>query len=232
MEKKKKSTWNLYFPEEEGHQELVFQRINRVPVADFDLSRVSRISPGMSKSISENLLKLHFYKLRGEKEDSVPFRFINTFWSKSPSLSCVLFGKGKDKTKDLREMVSESKGDKFKVFIECPTGLTMEGEFPVGSSLYTIFQESSSIYFSGYDASFNLTKQGDVVPDFHDMYFKKISVYDSCGTKTLVIKSQADMEIKKMHPQYGRSVSLFSDIPPDDDGSFYKGSLDDLFADL
>jgi hypothetical protein len=107
----------------------------------------------------------------------------------------------------------------------------MEGEFPVGSSLYTIFQESSSIYFSGYDTSFNLTKQGDVVPDFHDMYFKKISVYDSCGTKTLVIKSQADMEIKKMHPQYGRSVSLFSDIPPDD-GSFYKGSLDDLFADL
>ena len=210
-EHKHSSTWNLYFPGEEGHRDLVFQKINRVPVADFDLSRVSRISPRMSKSSAENLLKLHFYKLRGEKEDSVPFRFINAFLSKSPSLSCILFGKGK--TKDLKEILSASKGDKFKVFIECPTGLTMEGEFPIGSSLYTIFQESSNIYFSGYETSFNLTKQGDVVPDFNGLYFKKISVYDSCGTKTLVIKSQSDMEVKKIHSQYGRSISLFSDIP-------------------
>ena len=227
MEKKKKSTWNLYFPEEKGHQELVFQRINRVPVADFDLSRVSRISPGMSKSTSEKLLKLHFYKLRGEKEDSVPFRFINTFWSKSPSLSCVLFGK--TKTKDLNEILSSSKGDKFKVFIECPTGLTMEGEFPVGSSLYTIFQESSNIYFSGYETSFNLTKQGDVVPDFNALYFKKISVYDVCGTKTLVIKSQSDMQVKKIHSQHGRSVSLFSVSPP---AELDIDPLEDLYKDI
>lgn len=213
-EHKHSSTWILYFPEEEGHQNLVLQRINRVPIADFDLSRVSRISPSMSRSTSEKLLKLHFYKLRGEKEDSVPFRFINTFWSKSPSLSCILFVKGKGKTKDLKEILSSSKGDKFKVFIECPTGLTMKGEFPVGSSLYTIFQESSNIYFSGYETGFNLTKQGDVVPDFNDLYFKKISVYDVCGTKTLVIKSQSDMQVNKIHSQHGRSVSLFFVSPP------------------
>jgi hypothetical protein len=229
MEKKMKSTWNLYFPEEEGHQNLVLQRINRVPIADFDLSRVSRISPSMSKSTSEKLLKLHFYKLRGEKEDSVPFRFINTFWSKSPSLSCVLFDKGKSKTKDLKEILSSSKGDKFKVFIECPTGLTMEGEFPVGSSLYTIFQESSNIYFSGYETGFNLTKQGDVVPDFNGLYFKKISVYDVCGTKTLVIKSQSDMQVKKIHSQHGRSVSLFSVFPPSE---LDIDPLEDLYKDI
>ena len=146
-EHKHSSTWNLYFPEEEGHQNLVFQRINRVPIADFDLSRVSRISPRMSKSSAENLLKLHFYKLRGEKEDSVPFRFINAFWSKSPSLSCILFEKGKGKTKDLKEILSASKGDKFKVFIECPTGLTMEGGFPVGS-LFTRSFRSLATYIS------------------------------------------------------------------------------------
>ena len=228
-EHKHSSTWNLYFPEEEGHQNLVFQRINRVPIADFDLSRVSRISPRMSKSSAENLLKLHFYKLRGEKEGSVPFRFINTFWSKSPSLSCILFEKGKGKTKDLKEILSASKGDKFKVFIECPTGLTMEGEFPVGSSLYTIFQESSNIYFSGYDTSFNLTKQGDVVPDFNGLYFKKISVYDSCGTKTLVIKSQSDMEVKKIHSQHGKSISLFSIEPPTE---LDTDPLEDLYKDI
>ena len=223
-----KSTWNLYFPEEEGHQNLVLQRINRVPIADFDLSRVSRISPRMSKSSAENLLKLHFYKLRGEKEDSVPFRFINAFLSKSPSLSCILFGKGK--TKDLKEILSASRGDKFKVFIECPTGLTMEGEFPVGSSLYTIFQESSNIYFSGYETGFNLTKQGDVVPDFNGLYFKKISVYDVCGTKTLVIKSQSDMQVKKIHSQHGRSVSLFSIEP--DESTLPSEDLEDLYEDL
>jgi len=228
-EHKHSSTWNLYFPEEEGHQNLVLQRINRVPIADFDLSRVSRISPRMSKSSAENLLKLHFYKLRGEKEGSVPFRFINTFWSKSPSLSCILFEKGKGKTKDLKEILSASKGDKFKVFIECPTGLTMEGEFPVGSSLYTIFQESSNIYFSGYDTSFNLTKQGDVVPDFNGLYFKKISVYDSCGTKTLVIKSQSDMEVKKIHSQHGKSISLFSIEPPTE---LDIDPLEDLYKDI
>lgn len=226
-EHKHSSTWNLYFPEEEGHQNLVLQRINRVPIADFDLSRVSRISPRMSKSSAENLLKLHFYKLRGEKEDSVPFRFINAFLSKSPSLSCILFGKGK--TKDLKEILSASKGDKFKVFIECPTGLTMEGEFPVGSSLYTIFQESSNIYFSGYETGFNLTKQGDVVPDFNGLYFKKISVYDVCGTKTLVIKSQSDMQVKKIHSQHGRSVSLFSVSPPAELGI---DPLEDLYKDI
>ena len=226
-EHKHSSTWNLYFPEEEGHQNLVLQRINRVPIADFDLSRVSRISPRMSKSSAENLLKLHFYKLRGEKEDSVPFRFINAFLSKSPSLSCILFGKGK--TKDLKEILSSSKGDKFKVFIECPTGLTMEGEFPVGSSLYTIFQESSNIYFSGYETSFNLTKQGDVVPDFNGLYFKKISVYDACGTKTLVIKSQSDMQVKKIHSQHGRSVSLFSVSPP---AELDIDPLEDLYKDI
>ena len=226
-EHKHSSTWNLYFPEEEGHQNLVLQRINRVPIADFDLSRVSRISPRMSKSSAENLLKLHFYKLRGEKEDSVPFRFINAFLSKSPSLSCILFGKGK--TKDLKEILSSSKGDKFKVFIECPTGLTMEGEFPVGSSLYTIFQESSSIYFSGYDTSFNLTKQGDVVPDFNGLYFKKISVYDVCGTKTLVIKSQSDMQVKKIHSQHGRSISLFSIEPTTE---LDTDPLEDLYKDI
>ena len=226
-EHKHSSTWNLYFPEEEGHQNLVLQRINRVPIADFDLSRVSRISPRMSKSSAENLLKLHFYKLRGEKEDSVPFRFINAFLSKSPSLSCILFGKGK--TKDLKEILSSSKGDKFKVFIECPTGLTMEGEFPVGSSLYTIFQESSNIYFSGYETGFNLTKQGDVVPDFNGLYFKKISVYDVCGTKTLVIKSQSDMQVKKIHSQHGKSISLFSVSPPAELGI---DPLEDLYKDI
>ena len=226
-EHKHSSTWNLYFPEEEGHQNLVLQRINRVPIADFDLSRVSRISPRMSKSSAENLIKLHFYKLRGEKEDSVPFRFINSFLSKSPSLSCILFGKGK--TKDLEEILSASKGDKFKVFLECPTGLTMEGEFPVGSSLYTIFQESSNIYFSGYETSFNLTKQGDVVPDFNALYFKKISVYDVCGTKTLVIKSQSDMQVKKIHSQHGRSVSLFSIEPTIE---LDTDPLEDLYKDI
>ena len=226
-EHKHSSTWNLYFPEEEGHQNLVLQRINRVPIADFDLSRVSRISPRMSKSSAENLLKLHFYKLRGEKEDSVPFRFINAFLSKSPSLSCILFGKGK--TKDLKEILSASRGDKFKVFIECPTGLTMEGEFPVGSSLYTIFQESSNIYFSGYETSFNLTKQGDVVPDFNGLYFKKISVYDACGTKTLVIKSQSDMQVKKIHSQHGRSISLFSIEPTTE---LDTDPLEDLYKDI
>jgi hypothetical protein len=230
MGKKTKSIWNLYFPGEEGHRDLLFQKINRTPIADFDLSRVSRISPRMSKSTAEKLIRLPFYKVRREKEDSVPFRFINTFFSKSSYLSCILFEKGK--TKDLKEILSETKGDKFKVIVECPTGLTMEGEFPADSSLYTVFEESSDIYYSGYETSFNLTKQGDVVPGFHDLYFKKVSVYDVCGTKTLVIKSQTDMEVKEMHPQYGRSVSLFSNVPPEEDDSFYKGSLDDLYADL
>ena len=229
MGKKTKSTWNLYFPGEEGHRDLVFQKINRDPIADFDLSRIWRISSRMSKSVSEKLLKLHFYKLIGEKEGSVPFRFINTFWSKSPSLSCILFEKGKGKTKDLKEILSASKGDKFKVFIECPTGLIMEGEFPVDSSLYTIFHESSNIYSNGYDTSFNLTKQGDVVPDFNGLYFKKISVYDSCGTKTLVIKSQSDMEVKKIHSQHGKSISLFSIEPPTE---LDTDPLEDLYKDI
>lgn len=208
---KAKSTWNLYFPGEESHSRLVFQRINRVPIADFDLSKVSCIPHRIPKSEVEKMLKFYFYNLRLEKEDSSLFRFLNTFCSVSPSISCTLFGG--NKTKDLMEILSSSKGDKFKVFIECPTGLIMEGEFEIGSSIYTILRESSNLYFSGYETSFDLTKQGDVVPDFHDFYFKKITVYDVSGTKTLVIRSQTSMDLKDLHPKHGRSASLFSDIP-------------------
>ena len=229
MDEKNKSTWNLYFPGDEGHRDLLFQKINRIPVADFDLSRLSRISHRLSKSVSENMFKLHFYKLIREKEDSVPFRFLNTFWSKSPLISCIMFGNYRGKTKGLKEILSSSKGNKFKVFVECPTGLTMEGEFPADSSLYTIFKESGDMYFSGYEASFNLTKQGDVVPDFHDLYFKKISVYDFRGTKTLVIKSQADMEVKDIHSRYGRSCSV---VYGSEESTWSSEDLEDLYRDI
>lgn len=225
---KANSIWNLYFPGEERHSRLVFQRINRVPIADFDLSKVSRISTRVPKSEVEKMLKFYFYNLRSEKEDSSLFRFMNTFCSVSPSISCTLFGG--NKTKDLMEILSSSKGDKFKVFIECPTGLTMEGEFEIGSSIYTILRESSNLYFSGYETSFDLTKQGDVVPDFHDFYFKKITAYDVSGTKTLVIRSQTSMDLKDLHPQHGRSASLFTIVPEKNEGS--PEDLEDLLRDI
>ena len=122
-------------------------------------------------------------------------------------LSSCLPNKG-IKKKPLSKFLSE--GGEFKVFVECPTGLVLEGTFPKGSTLTEVISESSQIYLAGYDECFNLTKQGDSVPSFHEMYFRKVHLYEVQGVKTLVIKAEVDRKFSQNCTKFGKSVSLFS----------------------
>jgi hypothetical protein len=208
-----KSTWTLYFPEE-VQTPIIFNKINRNLIAEFDwFSRYPR-----GKDIKINFLHV----LEGKKS---PFlKFMHSVQDKS--YFCIS-PEGRPK-KSLIQFLSE-KGEKFKVIMECPTGLTLEGTFIPGSTLSDIVLESSKIYLAAYDTCFNLTKQGESVPGFHEMYFRKLCLYEVNGVKTIVIVPQSDKKITKGASKYGRSVSLISIT-----GESQREStdLEDLYKDL
>lgn len=220
-----KSTWNLYFPNEyKEHQRVLFNRINRVPVADYDWTRVAgkylkervkakfRITFDLLDSSKD---AESFFKVLSLLESPQHLRFFSRFW-------------GKEKY-SLTEFLNRSKGGKFDVFIECPTGIVLEGTFPSDVSLSTVLKESSRMYYSGYEKCFSITKQGDVVPCFSEFYLKEMSLYKVRGRTTLVIRPKVDRKANEIHPECGRSYSVVYD-PEEDQGD--GGELEDLYKDL
>ena len=215
-----KSDWNIIFPREEEQRRLIFSKIQRVPIADFDW--ITGAGGFRSRRMGKIMKKINFEMIGGEDQNSPFFKLIDLMDSKFSSASCRPW-KGTSKG-SLRSFLDRSKNDKFKVFIECPTGLTLEGEFSCGTSIYRVLRDSSKMYSNGYRSSFNQTKQGDVVPEFSEFYFGPVSLYDVNGTKTLVIKPKVDRDLSKIHSQHGKSPALFTS----EEGKI-NDPLDDLY---